>query len=137
MFLFVLLLVIYYAKSTKGVKRLSRDERTSIFLPENVEEVLIGILLSDGHLQQRSVSSNARLIFNQSGKVNKRPYFKLVYNIFKFCYTDNSEYYIRTWRDNKTNEEYSSLSFATMQLPRFTKIYSLWYLNKKKNTLKY
>jgi hypothetical protein len=68
-------LIIYYAKSTKGVKRLSRDERTSIFLPENVEEVLTGILLSDGHLQQRSLSSNVRLIFNQSGKANKRPYF--------------------------------------------------------------
>jgi LAGLIDADG DNA endonuclease family len=89
-------LIIYYTKSTKGVKRLSKDERISIFLPENVEEVLTGILLSDGHLQQRSVSSNARLIFNQSGKVDKRPYFELVYNIFKFCYIDNSEYYIKT-----------------------------------------
>jgi hypothetical protein len=89
-------LIIYYAKSTKGVKRLSRDVRTSIFLPENVEEVLTGILLSDGHLQQRSLSSNVRLIFNQSGKANKRPYFELVYNIFKFCCTDNFEYYIRT-----------------------------------------
>lgn len=111
---------------------MSKGERTSIYLPDNVEEILTGILLSDGHLQQRTVSSNARLIFNQSGKVNKRPYFELVYNIFKFCCTDNSEYYIRTWRDIKTNEEYSSISFATMQLPCFTKIYSLWYLNKKK-----
>jgi hypothetical protein len=89
-------LILYYVKSTKGVKRLSKDERTSIFLPEKIEEVLTGILLSDGHLQQRSVSSNVRLLFNQSGKANKRPYFELIYNIFKFCCTDNSEYYIRT-----------------------------------------
>jgi hypothetical protein len=87
---------LYYAKSTKGVKRYSKNERSYIFLSKNIEEILTGILLSDGHLQQRSVSGNARLIFNQSGKANKRPYFELVYNIFKFCCTDNFEYYVRT-----------------------------------------
>lgn len=82
---------------------MSKNERFSIFLPESVEEILTGILLSDGHLQQRSVSSNARLIFNQSGKANKRPYFELVYNIFKFCCTNNFECYVKTWKDDKTN----------------------------------
>jgi hypothetical protein len=79
---------MYYAKSIKKIKRLTKNERSSMFFGKNIEEILTaGILLSDGHLQQCSVSSNVRLIFNQSGKGNKRPYFELVYNIFKFCCT--------------------------------------------------
>ena len=89
-------------------------------------------MVSDGHIQRRSLTANARFIFNQSGKIEKRPYFELVYNLFKLYCTKNSEFYLRTWIDKKTNREYSSISFATMQLPCFTKIHSLWYKNGKK-----
>lgn len=34
--------------------------------------------------------------------------------------------------DKKTNQEYSSISFVSMQLPCFTKVHTLWYLNGKK-----
>ena len=35
-------------RSTKGIKRLSSSERALIKLPDEVKEVLIGILLGDG-----------------------------------------------------------------------------------------
>jgi len=58
-------------------------------------------MLSDGHMQWGSLFSNDRLIVNQSGKIEKRLYFELVYNLFKFCCTKNFDYYIKTWRDKK------------------------------------
>lgn len=55
-------------------------------------------MLSDGHMQWGSLFSNDRLIVNQSGKIEieKRLYFELVYNLFKFCCTKNFDYYIKT-----------------------------------------
>ena len=124
--------IVLFAKSTKNIKRLNSNERNEMNLPDNINATLVGILLSDGHLQRRSQSSNLKFIFNQSGKIEKRPYFDLIYSMFKLCCTKNSEYYIKTGLSKKNGKEYSSISFTTMQLPCFTKIYSLWYLNKKK-----
>jgi hypothetical protein len=36
--------------STKGIKRLSKAERTDILLPEVTKDILVGILLGEGHL---------------------------------------------------------------------------------------
>lgn len=103
-----------------------------ILIPDNIREVLTGILLSDGHLQRRYEKGNVRFMFGQSGKLNKRPYFELVYSLFKFYCSKDSDYYERIWKDNRNNQEYSSVSFATMELPCFTEIYPFWYLNGKK-----
>lgn len=35
---------------TKGIKRLSKAERTDILLPEVTKDILVGILLGDGHI---------------------------------------------------------------------------------------
>lgn len=40
--------VLHDYRSTKGIKRLSSSERALIKLPDDVKEVLIGILLGDG-----------------------------------------------------------------------------------------
>jgi len=46
--------------------------------------------------------------------MQKRPYFESVYNLFKFCCTNNSEYCIKIWVDKKISQEYSSISFASI-----------------------
>jgi LAGLIDADG DNA endonuclease family len=122
-----------YGKSiiTKRI-RLNKAERNAINLPDNIKEVLVGIMLSDGHLARRSITGNARFIFSQSGKENTRPYFYLVYGMFKIYCAKDSKYYAKAWKDKKTNQEYSSVTFTTMQLPCFTELHSLWYLNKRK-----
>jgi hypothetical protein len=53
-------------------------------------------MLSDGHIARRSVNSNHRFSFVQSGKIDKRLYFCLVYSLFKEFYIKNYIYYIRT-----------------------------------------
>lgn len=39
--------VLFAARTTKGVVRLSSSERALIKLPDNVKEILVGILLGD------------------------------------------------------------------------------------------
>jgi hypothetical protein len=114
---------LFYVRSSKGIKRLNQREKAAISIPDNVGEALIGIMLSDGHIQQRTLSSNPRFIFSQSGKMEKRPYFCLVYNLFKLYCVKDHKYYLRTWVDIKNKEEYSSISFTTMQLPCFRRMY--------------
>jgi hypothetical protein len=42
--------VLFAARSTKGITRLSPAERASKKLPDEVKEILIGILLGDAHI---------------------------------------------------------------------------------------
>ena len=132
MFVFYIYSIFLYVKSTKGIKRLTKRERNLIFIPDNLNEVLVGIMLSDGHIPRRSFTSNPRFIFSQSGKMEKRPYFNLVYNLFKIYCNKDYNYYIRIWKDKKTNEEYSSINFTTMQLPCFIEVHKTWYINNIK-----
>ena len=94
--------ILYYGKSTKVIKRLNKLERAVVVLPPDAKDILTGIMLSNGHIQRRSILGNARFMFNQSGKINKRPYFELVYVIFKVYCTKDSKYYINSWVDKKT-----------------------------------
>lgn len=42
--------VLFAARSTKGITRLSPSERAAVNLPDETKEVLIGILLGDAHI---------------------------------------------------------------------------------------
>ena len=75
-----------YATSTKNIKRLTAKERKLLHFNQEVSEALVGILLSDGHIAQRSPTSNSRFQFTQTGKLEKREYFNEVFNLFKaYC----------------------------------------------------
>lgn len=89
-------------------------------------------MLSDGHIARRSLTSNPRFVFSQSGKKEKRPYFLLIFDLFKIFCNKDYNYYIKTWIDKNTKEEYTSISFTTMQLPCFIEIHNTWYVNGKK-----
>ena len=39
--------MLFSARSTKGITRLSLKERTSITIPENIKDILVGLLLGD------------------------------------------------------------------------------------------
>lgn len=60
--------ILFYGKSTKGIKRLTKDQRALIHIPNDIGEILVGIMLSDGHIVRRSLTSNPRFVFSQSGK---------------------------------------------------------------------
>jgi hypothetical protein len=57
-------LVSFAARSTKGITRLSLAERAGIELPDEIKEILIGILLGDAHIVRRSPTANSRLVYS-------------------------------------------------------------------------
>jgi hypothetical protein len=123
--------VINITRSTKGIIRLSAAERKIIVMPDDIKDVLIGILLGDAHIVKRSSTSNARLMYAQTAIAHKA-YFEYVYSFFhSFCAKD---YITQTKisRDKRTNEIYSSISFTTMQLPCFNVFRELFYVSNVK-----
>jgi len=124
-------MVLYVARSTKGVLRLSSNERASIILPDEIKDVLIGILLGDAHISRRSLTANSRLTYTQTAESHKE-YFELVYSLFQpFCvkdYTIQNKIFI----DNRSAKTYKALSFTSMQLPCFNVFREMFYISSVK-----
>ena len=100
-------------------------EREAISINDDTMNCITGIMLSDGHIQQRSVTGNGRFIFTQSGKPEKREYFDLVLEVMKpFC-SANYVPYAKEWLDTRSNTINSSISLTTMQLPCFTSLHKV------------
>jgi len=122
------------ASNTKSISvkpRLSKIDRSNVTIPEEAKETLVGLLLGDAHIQKRSSTSNSRLIYVQS-EVHK-DYFNYVYNIFKSFCVEGSTPKIKTLL--QSGNYYTSLTFATMQLPCFNLFKDVFYnLNKKNST---
>lgn len=117
--------------STKGIKRLSSDERNLIIIPEDIRDILVGILLGDAHIVRRSSTGNSRLVYAQTAVAHKE-YFDYVLSFFiAFCVKDYKPQ-SRIIRDNRTGKIYSAISFTTMQLPCFNVFRELFYLSNKK-----
>src|ERR1035437_3357936 len=111
-------LVLYAARSTKGILRLSSADRALVTMPDDVKEVLVGILLGDAHIARRSSTGNSRLVYAQTAVIHKE-YFDYVYSFFKDLCVNDYTPQLRTVRDNRTHKVYSAISFTTMQLPCF------------------
>jgi hypothetical protein len=62
---------LYSKRSTKGITRLSPTERSAIEIPNEIKEILVGILLGDAHINKRSVTGNARLVYSQTAEKHK------------------------------------------------------------------
>ena len=65
-------------------KRLSKLDRSKISIEYPLNEIIIGLLLGDGHIQQRSLKGNSRFIYGQSSlRKHHYNYFKHVYALFQ------------------------------------------------------
>nr|ATI20297.1 LAGLIDADG endonuclease [Juglanconis sp.] len=118
-------------RSTKGIKRLSSSERALLEFPDEVKEILVGILLGDAHIVRRSSTANSRLVYAQTAVTHKE-YFDYVLSFFlPYCVNDYTPQ-SRIVRDNRTKKTYSAISFTTMQLPCFNEFKNNFYkLNVK------
>ena len=100
-------------------------------MPDDIKDVLIGILLGDAHIVRRSSTSNSRLVYAQTAVAHKE-YFDFVYSLFiPFCAKDYTPQ-LRIVRDNRTNKTYSAISFTTMQLPCFNVFKEIFYVSNVK-----
>ncbi len=101
-------------------------------IPEYQNKALIGLLLGDGWLSIRSLTSNARFGFAQSGKVEKLDYFWHVFDLFSIFSTPDLSPLIKTFTRAGYDTVLTSISFVTMQLPCFNVYYQMFYVNGKR-----
>ena len=97
-----------------------------IFLPPYIYSIIVGLILSDGHLEKGKFNKNARLKFKQSFKHIE---FALwIYSIVAH-YCQSIPCLKKTDLNGKV---YYGLELQTRALPCFTLLHSAWYLNRVK-----
>ena len=112
-------------------KRLTKVERSKINIRNSLKEIIIGLLLGDGHIQCRNF--NSRFIYGQSSlRKHHLNYFYHVLNLFKPFLSQDFVPKPRTFVDKKTNNTYSSVYFTTLTLPCFNYYRSLFYNKENK-----
>jgi hypothetical protein len=100
-------------------------------MPNDIKDVLIGILLGDAHIVKRSSTGNSRLVYAQSA-IAHIAYFDYVHSFFTTFSVKDYKPQSRVVRDKRTNKTYSAISFTTMQLPCFNVFRELFYLSNVK-----
>lgn len=120
--------------TTSSNKRLTKIERSQFKIENPLSEIIIGLLLGDGHIQQRNKNSrNSRFIYAQSSlRENHYNYFKHISELFKPYLSNRFNLKSKTFLDKRSNKIYSSVSFSTLTLPCFTYYKELFYNSKNK-----
>ena len=102
--------------------RLTTVERSKLNIPAESElnEIIIGLLLGDGHIQKRYLSGNSRFIYAQSSlRVHHLNYFNHILELFKPYLSKDFILKERKFTDKRTDKVYSSVGFTTLSLPCF------------------
>ena len=111
-----------------STKRLSKSDRTKITIESPLNEIMIGLLLGDGHIQKRSINGNSRFIYGQSSlRLHHLNYFNHVFELFKPYLSKDFNPKKRCFTDKRSNKKYSSVQFATLSLPCFNYYKDLFY----------
>ena len=123
--------LIHRRYTTKGIPRLSSADRALIIMPDEIKDIIVGILLGDAHIVRRSSTANSRLVYAQTAVAHKEYFYYVLSFFITFCTKDYNPQ-SKTVRDNRTKKIYSAISFTTMQLPCFNVFRELFYLSNVK-----
>ena len=85
-------------------------ERSKIIIPTEslLHEIIIGLLLGDGHIQKRSINGNSRFIYAQSSlRLQHLNYFNHILELFRPYLSKNFNLKNRNFTDKRTNKIYS------------------------------
>ena len=108
---------------------ITRAERLQCSLPQNLQDILVGLILGDLYIQKQKRSVNVNLRFWQ-GAVHKE-YLMHLYDLFQI-YCGAAPKTISRAPDLRTGKVYSAIYFITYALPCFTPLYELFYPFGKK-----
>lgn len=104
------------------------EYRNKLTMPSYLDQVLIGLLLSDGHLEKSSKTSLARLnVMFGSLHIS---YLLHLYNLFE-PYNDSLVRIIEIYNKN-TKVNYTQVGFKTVSLPIFLIYHKLFYVYDEK-----
>jgi hypothetical protein len=105
---------------------ITRIERLQFSLPQNLKNILVGLVLGDLNILKQKTSVNVNLQFCQ-GTVHKE-YLIHLYDLFQIYCGMAPKTIIRS-PDKRTGISYSSIYFRTYALPCFNELYELFYIN--------
>jgi hypothetical protein len=97
-------------------------------MPSYLDQVIIGLILSDGNLEKSSKTSLARLSVIFSSLYIS--YLLHLYNLFE-PYNDSLIRMIETF-NKKTGINHTQVGFKTVSLPIFLKYYKMFYVFDEK-----
>ena len=103
-------------------------DRSKISIEYPLNEIIIGLLLGDGHIQRRSLKGNSRFLYGQSSlRKHHFYYFNHVYELFQSYLSIDFKFKETSFLDKRTQVKYSSVQFATLSLPCFNFYKNLFY----------
>lgn len=108
----------------KPSHRLTNLEKQQFSLPDELKQILVGLLLGDLNAQNRKLGINPRLKFTQ-GLIHKE-YLMHLYEIFS-NYCPSVPKITNPAPDKRTGIVYKTIVFSTYSLPCFTVLYNLFY----------
>ena len=120
---------LYIFNPEQQRKRLKSFEKERMSLPNNLQDILIGLFLGDICAQKRSKKGNTNLHFEQ-GLVHKEYTFHL-FDLFKDFCRSGPKITERT-PDKRTGKVYTRVCFTTYSLPCFNEFYYNFYSKGKK-----
>ena len=103
----------YYSSSTillqkQSNKRLSKVDRSKFIIKSPLDEIIVGLLLGDGHIQKRYINGNSRFIYAQSSlRLQHLNYFNHILELFRPYLSKNFNLKNRNFTDKRTNKIYS------------------------------
>ncbi|KXN93362.1 Intron-encoded DNA endonuclease aI5 alpha, partial [Leucoagaricus sp. SymC.cos] len=93
-----------------------------------LNEIVIGLLLGDGHIQRRSLNGNSRFKYGQSSlRKHHYSYFNHVFDLFQPYLSEDFKIKERSFTDKRTKQKYCSVNFTTLSLPCFNLYRNLFY----------
>lgn len=106
----------------------NRVDRSKISIEYPLNEIIIGLLLGDGHIQRRSLKGNSRFLYGQSSlRKHHFNYFNHVIGLFQSYLSIDFKFKEKSFLDKRTQVKYSSVQFATLSLPCFNFYKNLFY----------
>jgi hypothetical protein len=108
---------------------LTQAQRSQLSLPQNLQDILVGLILGDLCIRKRKASVNVRLQFEQ-GLVHEK-YLEHLYDLFK-TYCPSLPKTTNRPPHKVTCKIYTRVAFNTFSLPCFNYYYDLFYPNGQK-----
>lgn len=108
---------------------MTQAKRLQFSLPQNIKDILVGLILGDLCIRKRKEGANARLQFEQS--VIHEDYLLHLYELFK-TYCSSLPKTSNRAPHKVTSKIYTRVTFNTFTLPCFNEFYDLFYPNGQK-----
>ena len=119
--------------TTSSKKRYTKAERSNIIIESPLNDIIIGLILGDGHLQKRTIKGHTRFMYAQSSlRQHHFNYFNHVLSLFTAYISSDFVLKPRSFVDKKTGKTYGSVNFATLTLPCFDYFRQVFYNSENK-----